>query len=67
MKFIEYTIEMSPKMADLLDSLAKRSKCDRAEVIRRGVMMMNLAIEAREHGKFTGVTDKKENLTASRL
>jgi predicted transcriptional regulator len=60
---IRLSLDLSPKLNDALESLAHRTGSTKTEVLRKSIALMEVAVEAREHGQKFGVAEKSTPLT----
>lgn len=62
-KNIRLSLEVTPEMYELIESLTTSIGAgSKSEVLRRAIMMMRAANEARRKGKHVGIASSSEDL-----
>jgi predicted DNA-binding protein len=57
-----YSLDLSPELDAALKDLADRSGSTKAEVLRKGIGLVKVAVDAKKEGKVFGVADSVEKL-----
>jgi hypothetical protein len=52
---VRLKLTISQELSDLLETRANESSCSRADVLRKGLMLYELAIESKRRGECLGV------------
>lgn len=61
---INISYDVSPQFYLTLSDLAEKIDGDTADVLRKGVALMQVALEAKEQGKTIWIADKRHRLEA---
>ncbi len=59
---IRLSLELSPEANALLEDLAEKIGGTKSEVLRKAIVLMELAVEARRQGKKFGIAEKDQPL-----
>jgi hypothetical protein len=59
---IRLSLDISPEANDLLESLAASIGGTKSEVLRKGIALMQVAIDAKRQGKKFGIAEKDQSL-----
>lgn len=59
---IRFTLTVSPDLAKQLEQLSVDTGVSKADIIRRGIGLFNVAVEAKNKHQHLGVTDDSNNL-----
>jgi predicted transcriptional regulator len=62
MKSIRFSLDMSPELNQKLEDLAEKSHASKSDVLRRAIMLLEVAVEAKEKGKKIGIASKEQTL-----
>jgi predicted transcriptional regulator len=60
---IRLSLDLSPELYRMLEELAEKSGGSKAEVLRRAIALMDVAVDAKKQGKKFGIAEKSEDLT----
>lgn len=60
---VRFSVELSSDMAEELNQLAAAIRGSKADVFRRGMALVKLAVEAKNEGQKFGVADASGHLT----
>ncbi len=52
---IRLSLDVSPKLNDLLTETAHKLGGSKSDVLRKAIILMNIAVEAQEEGKVLGI------------
>lgn len=55
---VRLSLDVSPELNDLLDTLAHKTHSSKSEVLRKSIALMELAVIAKEQGHTIGVAEK---------
>jgi predicted transcriptional regulator len=61
-KNIRLTVEISPELYQILEDLSEKAHTSKSEIFRKGLSLMELAINAKMQGQKLGITDKDRNV-----
>jgi predicted DNA-binding protein len=59
---VRLSLELTEKASEVLDGLAKDTGNTKAEVIRKGIALFDVATEAKENGNSLAVVDNKNRV-----
>ncbi len=59
---IRLSLELSPEASLILDELVSGTSSTKSDVIRRGLALMKVAVDAKKSGHKFGVADNSEKL-----
>jgi len=60
---IRVSLDVSPELFSTLENLSGKTHASKADVLRRAIALMQVAVEAKEQGKKVGVADKDQPLS----
>jgi predicted transcriptional regulator len=60
---VRLSIDLSPSLDRVLEDLATRMGTTKAEVLRKGIALVEVAADAKAAGKKIGVADRADQLT----
>jgi predicted DNA-binding protein len=60
---VRLSLDVSTSLDNTLEDLAKRTGSTKADILRKGIALVEVAVDAKEHGKKLGVADRAEQLT----
>ena len=52
---IKLSVEVSPELYETIDRLAKKGHESKSDVLRKGIALMQVALEAKQAGKKIGI------------
>jgi predicted DNA-binding protein len=55
---VRLSVDVSPELNDLLDTLAEKTHSTKSDVLRRAIGLMDVAVEAREHGQKLYISEE---------
>lgn len=58
----QISLNLSPELYETLNNVAQQLDGDMAEVLLKGIVLMHLAVEAKQNGKHLWITDKNQTL-----
>lgn len=61
-KRIQVNLELSPELYETISNLKQQINGDTAEVLLKGITLLEVALEAKQQGKQLWITDDKQNL-----
>lgn len=61
---VRLTVDVSPAFDETLDALASRTGGTRSDVLRKGIALMVLAVEAKERDGRLGIVDVERRVRA---
>ncbi len=59
---IRLSLDLSPELNTMLEGLADKSGASKAEVLRRAIALMEVAVDAKKQGRKFGIAEKSEDL-----
>ena len=59
---VKVTMDLSPKLYQTLENLAKATKEDNATVLLKAIVLMELAVEAKQQGKHLWIVGENDSL-----
>jgi len=59
---IRLSLEVSPELNNTLEDLALKIGATKSDVLRRAIVLMEVAVEAKERGQKLGIADKNQPL-----
>lgn len=59
---VQVNLDISPELYQTLQNVAKQINGDTAEVLLKGVMLMQVAANAKQEGKHIWITDENNQL-----
>lgn len=59
---VRLSLAVSPELDALLEDLAKKTRSSKSEVLRKAIVLMGVAVTAKEEGKKFGVADQDQPL-----
>ncbi len=59
---IEISLDISPELYQTLQTIAKEINGDPAEVLLKGIILMQIVVAAKKEDKYLWITDKNSNL-----
>lgn len=60
---VRLTVDVPQDTYELIESLANEIHASKSDVLRRGVALMKIAVEAQKEGKKFGVADEGQELS----
>lgn len=60
---VRLSLDISPELNELLESLADSIGGTKSEVLRKAIALMEVAVEAKRQGKKFGIAEKNQTLT----
>lgn len=60
---VRLSLDLSPALDETLDALVKRTGHTKAEILRKGIALVEVAVDAKEGGKKLGVADRADQLS----
>jgi predicted transcriptional regulator len=55
---VRLSLDVSPELNDLLDTLAYKTHSSKSDVLRKAIALMEVAVLAKEQGQTIGVAEK---------
>ncbi len=59
---VQISMDLSPELYETLKNVAQQLNGDTAEVLLKGIVLMQVAAEAKQKGKHLWITDENKNL-----
>lgn len=59
---VRLSLDLSASLDDTLENLARKMGTSKAEVLRKGLALVEVAVDAKEHGQKLGVADSAQQL-----
>ncbi len=59
---VQISLDLSPELYETLNNVAQQLDGDMAEVLLKGIVLMQVAVEAKQNGKHLWITDEKKTL-----
>ena len=59
---VRLSLAVSPELDNLLQTLADKTGTSKSEVLRKAIVLMEVAVNAKEEGKKFGVAEKDQPL-----
>lgn len=59
---VRLSLDVSPELNQKLDELSEKIHGSRSDVLRRAIVLMDVAVRARDEGHKLGVVDKNQPL-----
>ena len=59
---IQISLDLSPELYETLKNVAQQLNGDPAEVLLKGIVLMEVAVEAKQKGKHLWIVDENQNL-----
>ena len=59
---VQINLDLSPELYETLNNVAQQLDGDMAEVLLKGIVLMQVAVEAKLDGKHLWITDEKKTL-----
>jgi predicted transcriptional regulator len=59
---VKLSVEVSGELDALLEELAKETHGTKSDVLRKGIALMQVAVDAKKKGQRLGVADKDQKL-----
>lgn len=59
---IQISLDLSPELYETLKNVAQQLNGDTAEVLLKGIVLMEVAVEAKQKGKHLWIVDENQNL-----
>ncbi|HEY9803603.1 MAG TPA: hypothetical protein V6D25_24880 [Leptolyngbyaceae cyanobacterium] len=59
---IQINLELSPELYETINKLKQQINGETAEVLVKGIILLEVALEAKLQGKQVWITDDKQNL-----
>jgi predicted transcriptional regulator len=56
---VRLSLDVSTELNKTLEELAEKTSGSKSDVLRKAIALMEVAVEAKEHGQNVGVVDKK--------
>lgn len=60
---IRVSLDISPQLYEKLQSLAQELDGTKSDVLRKSLVLLDVAVEARKNGKKLGIADSSNQLT----
>lgn len=62
-KRIAFRMDVSPELNELLETMAREMRVSKSEVLRKAIVLMEIAHDAKRQGQHIGIADSREQLT----
>lgn len=59
---VRLSLDISPEMNELIAQLAERTGSTKSEVLRKAIVLMEVAVDAKRQGKKFGIAEKDQQL-----
>ncbi|KAB8315505.1 DNA-binding protein [Tolypothrix campylonemoides VB511288] len=59
---VQINLDLSPELYETLNNVAQQLNGDMAEVLLKGIVLMQVAVEAKLNGKHLWITDENQTL-----
>ncbi|MEH2001421.1 DNA-binding protein [Nostoc sp.] len=59
---IQINLDLSPELYETLNNLAQQINGDNAEVLLKAIALLEVAVEAKQKGKYIWIADDNQNL-----
>jgi hypothetical protein len=59
---VQISLDLSPELYETLNNVAQQLDGDMAEVLLKGIVLMQVAVEAKQNGKHLWITDENKTL-----
>ncbi|MBD2504470.1 DNA-binding protein [Anabaena azotica FACHB-119] len=59
---IQINLDLSPELYETINKLKQQINGDTAEILLKGIILLEVALEAKLQGKQVWITDDKQNL-----
>jgi len=59
---IKLSVEVSPELYETIERLAKKGHESKSDVLRKGIALMQVAVEAKQEGKRIGIAAQGQPL-----
>ncbi|WP_373530776.1 DNA-binding protein [Nostoc sp.] len=59
---IQINLDLSPELYETLNNLAQQINGDNAKVLIKAITLLEVAVDAKQKGKYIWITDDNQNL-----
>jgi predicted transcriptional regulator len=60
---VRLSLDVSPELNAKIEKLAEETDATKSDILRRAIMLLDLAVTAKQDGKRVGIADKDQPLT----
>ena len=61
-KSIRLSLDVSPELNNALNEMAKKTHTSKSDVLRKSVVLMELAVNEKEKGRHLGIVDQNNQV-----